>query len=30
LLIVLRIGLDRQTENVVERMQPLMQPAEAG
>jgi type VI secretion system protein ImpK len=29
LLIVLRIGLDRQTENVVERMQPLMQPADA-
>jgi type VI secretion system protein ImpK len=30
LLIVLRIGLNRQTEHVVERMQPLMQPAEAG
>ena len=28
LLIVLRVGLDNQTENVVERMQPMMQPAE--
>ena len=28
LLIVLRIGLNRQTENVVERMEPMMQPEE--
>lgn len=30
LLIVLRIGLNNQTENVVERMQPMMQPDEEG
>ncbi|PRQ01982.1 DotU family type IV/VI secretion system protein [Enhygromyxa salina] len=28
LLIVLRIGLDKQTKNVVERVQPMMQPAD--
>ncbi|PRQ03605.1 hypothetical protein ENSA5_14080 [Enhygromyxa salina] len=30
LLIVLRVGLDKQTKTVVERMQPMMQPAEDG
>jgi type VI secretion system protein ImpK len=30
LLIVLRIGLDKQTKNVVERVQPMMQPAADG
>ena len=30
LLIFLRVGLNSQTENVVERMAPLMQPEEAG
>lgn len=30
LLIVLRIGLNKQTENVVERMQPLSQPEDQG